>query len=44
MGSGAIVPRSHNSFADDKAPRDLIPQMQALHLFENKIHVLYMNL
>ena len=27
-GSGGR-PRSHSSFADDKAPGDLIPQMQA---------------
>ena len=27
-GSGSAAPRGHSSFADDKAPRDLIPQMQ----------------
>ena len=29
--------RSHDIFSNDKAPRDLIPQMQALNLLENKI-------
>ena len=36
-GSGGAAPCSHSSFADDKAPGDLIPQMQALNLLENKI-------
>ena len=27
--SGGAAARSHSSFADDKAPGDLIPQMQA---------------
>ena len=38
---GARPPKSHSSFADDKAHRDLIPQMQASHLFENKIICLH---
>ena len=32
-----VAPRSHISFAVDKAPGDLILQMQALNLFENII-------
>ena len=28
------------SFADGKAPEDLIPQMQAFNLLENKKHLL----
>ena len=43
-GSGGIAHRSHSSFADGKAPGDLIPQMQAKHLLENKNHLLNMNL
>ena len=34
---GGITPRSHNSFTDDKAPGNLIPQMQAL-IFGIKIN------
>ena len=30
--------------ADDKAPGNLIPQMQTLHLLENKTHLLHMTL
>ena len=36
-GVWGAVPRSHSSCADDKAPGDLIPQMLALNLLENKI-------
>ena len=31
------LPRSHSSFADDKAPADEIPKRYALNLLENKI-------
>ena len=40
MGGGdrGCTPRTHSSFASDKAAGDLIPQMQALNLYkiENK--------
>ena len=37
MYGGTAAPRSHRSYADDKALGDLIPKMQALNLLENKI-------